>query len=317
MSMSFLYAKSGAAAMSTPAEPSRSQEYPNTYFVQDRSSLEELKRLQIQDQLVTASMGGVLPEQSLPMSFERVLDVGCGTGGWLISMAQTFPTASLLIGVDASGKMISFARSQAEAQGVADRIEFHMMDALQMLEFPAGFFDLVNQRSAVSWIRTWEWPKLLNEYQRISRPDGIVRITEPEILVTSPSSALAELFELMLTALFQSGHLFTPENDGLTSHLTRLLSQAGFKDVQARVSTLEYHAGTPEGYHAYEDARYLFRTIVPFLQKWTRLPDKYESIYQQAMHDMQQPGFFIISRMLTAWGKNVDSWRPSVSGENR
>jgi ubiquinone/menaquinone biosynthesis C-methylase UbiE len=303
--------------MSTPPEPSRSQSYPNTYFVQDRSSLEELQRLQIQDQLVTASMGGVLPEQSPPTPLERVLDVGCGTGGWLISMAQTFPTASLLIGVDASSKMISFARSQAEAQGVADRTEFHIMDALQMLEFPAGFFDLVNQRSAASWIRTWEWPKLLNEYQRVSRPDGIVRITEPEILVTSPSSALAELFELMLKALFQSGHLFTPENDGLTGHLARLLSQAGFADVQTRVSTLEYHAGTPEGYHAYEDAKYLFRTTIPFLQKWTRLPDNYESIYQQAMHDMQQPDFFIISRVLTAWGRNVDAWRPPVSGESR
>src|SRR5579883_1024964 len=303
--------------MSMPAEPSPSQEYPHTYFVQDRSSLEELKRLQIQDQLVTASMGGVLPEQSLPMSFERVLDVGCGTGGWLIAMAQTFPTVSLLIGVDASSKMVSFARSQAKAQGVADRTEFHMMNALQMVEFPAGFFDLVNQRSAVSWIRTWEWPKLLNEYRRVSRTDGIVRITEPEILATTTSSALAELFELMLKALFQSGHLFTPENDGLNSHLARLLSQAGFQDVQTRVSTLEYHAGTPGGHYAYEDARYLFRTIVPFLQKWTRLPDNYESIYQQAMHDMQQPGFFVISHMLTVWGRNVNSTRPSVSGKDR
>ena len=293
--------------MSTPTDPSRSREHPSTYFVQDRGNIEELKRLQLQDQLVTASMGGVLPEQADSTIFERVLDVGCATGGWLISVAKTLPTASLLVGVDISSKMISYAQAQAEAQGITGRVQFRTMDALRMLEFPTDSFDLVNQRSAASWIRTWDWPKLLSEYRRVSRPGGVIRITEPEILVTSPSSALAVLFDLMLAALSQAGHLFTPQNDGLTSHLAGLLSRAGLENVQTRVSTLEYRAGTPEGQHAYEDTSYLFRTIVPFLRKWTRLPDDYEKIYQQAMHDMQQPGFVITSRMLTAWGTNVSS----------
>lgn len=298
--------------MSTPTEPSRSREHTGTYFVQDRGNVEELQRLQIQDRLVTESMGGVLPEQADPTIFERVLDVGCGTGGWLIAVAKAFPTTALLVGVDTSSKMISFAQAQAEAQGVADRVQFRAMDALQILEFPTAFFDLVNQRSAASWIRTWDWPKLLSEYQRVSRPGGVIRITEPEILVTSPSPALAVLFELMLAALSQAGHLFTPQNDGLTGHLAGLLSRSGFENIQTRVSTLQYHAGTPEGHYAYEDARYLFRTIVPFLRKWTRVPEDYETIYQQAMNDMQQSDFVIISRMLTAWGTRVSSPRASM-----
>ncbi len=44
--------------MTTPQQPRR--EHPGTYFVQDRSNEEELKRLLIQDQLVTVGMGGVL-----------------------------------------------------------------------------------------------------------------------------------------------------------------------------------------------------------------------------------------------------------------
>lgn len=43
--------------MSTPTEPSRSREHTGTYFVQDRGNVEELQRLQIQDRLVTESMG--------------------------------------------------------------------------------------------------------------------------------------------------------------------------------------------------------------------------------------------------------------------
>src|SRR6266849_1190813 len=104
-----------------PTDPRR--EHPSTYFVQDRSNEEELTRVMIQDQLVTAGMGGVLPEQPDPTIFQRILDVGCGTGGWLIEAAKTYATMSLLVGVDVSERMIAYAQAQAEAQQVSDRVQ--------------------------------------------------------------------------------------------------------------------------------------------------------------------------------------------------
>src|SRR5579883_3384815 len=133
--------------MSTSPEPKREQ--PNTYVVQDRSNQEELSRLQIQDRLFTQAMGGVLPEQPDPTIFTRVLDVGCGTGDWLIELAQTTPSCKLLVGVDASRTFVEYARAQAQAAQVSDRVEFYVGDALRMLEFPTGFFDLVNQRAGM------------------------------------------------------------------------------------------------------------------------------------------------------------------------
>ena len=41
-----------------------------------------------------------------------------------------------------------------------------------------------------------------------------------------------------------------------------------------------------------------------FFRKWTRVPDDYEAIYQQALEDMQQPGFVATWTLLTAWGTN-------------
>lgn len=289
--------------MSIPPEPH--QEHPSTYFVQDRTNQEELERLHIQDHMTTAGMGGVLPEQANTTSFQRVLDVGCGTGNWLIELAKTSASASLLIGVDASRTFVAYARAQAEAAQVSDRVEFHVMDALRMLEFPDSFFHLVNQRFGLSWLRTWDWPKLLQEYWRVVRSEGIVRITEGDTVIESSSPALLRLNHLSLQALYQAGHFFTCESDGMTSQLARLLHQHGFLDVQARVHVVVARAGTLQGQRFIEDMKALYRTIVPFLQKWLRIPDDYEDLYRQMLAEMQQPDFCATMRWLTAWGTKV------------
>jgi tRNA G46 methylase TrmB len=96
-----------------PPSESQKREQPSTYVVQDRSNKEELTRLQIQDQMITAGMGGVLPEQPDPTLFHRVLDVGCGTGGWLIEAAKTYPNMSLLVGGDISKRCTCPSRETA------------------------------------------------------------------------------------------------------------------------------------------------------------------------------------------------------------
>lgn len=279
------------------------REHPSTYFVQDRESLEEMTRLQIQDDMLTASMGGVLPEQSDPTIFQRVLDVGCGTGGWLIQAAKTYPTMTRLVGVDVSKKMLDYARAQAEAQQVADRIEFRVMDALRMLEFPANTFDLVNQRLAVSFLRTWEWPKLLGEYRRIGRAGAVIRITESDIFHAN-TPAFTQLSNLFLSALAQAGHLATPQMDATISMLPSLLSRHGIQQVHSRLYELTFPAGTPEGEQFAEDAKHVFRTLVPFFRKWVRMPENYDELYRQLLEELKQPDFEGRWTFLTAWGIN-------------
>ena len=66
-------------------------------LVLDRSNQQEMTRLEIQDRMLTNSMGGVLPEVADPSLLRRVLDVGCGPGGWLFETARTYPTIEQLI----------------------------------------------------------------------------------------------------------------------------------------------------------------------------------------------------------------------------
>jgi len=288
--------------MSTPTGPRR--EHPSTYFVQDRSNDDELTRVTIQDKMTTAGMGGVLPEQPDPTIFQRVLDIGCGTGGWLIEAARTYPTLSLLVGVDVSSRVVEYARTQAEAQQVSNRVQFQTMDALRMLEFPEESFDLVNQRFGVSYLRTWDWPKLLQEYQRVTRPGGVIRITEATFITESSSPALIRIYEITRKTLHQAGHLFTSDTNGVTSELAGLLDRNGLQNVQTRAHALEYRAGTEAGQLFYEDMRHVFRTALPFYRKWGQAPEDYEEICQQALSQMQQPDFVATWNLLTAWGNS-------------
>ncbi len=274
---------------------------PSTYFVQDKRNKTELTRLAIQDQMLTAAMGGVLPEQPDPTVFRRVLDVACGTGGWLIEAAKTYPTMSC-VGIDISQRRIRYAHTQAEDYQVDDRVELYVMDALGVLDFPDACFDLVNLRLGISFLRTWDWPKLLREFVRLTRPGGVIRVTDGEVIYQSNSPALTQLFEMLQCAFYRAGHLFTQETTGVTAHLARLLDQCGHEQIQTKSHAVIYRAGTSEGEACYENIMLGFQTVRPFIEKWGCGCKDYGVIYHHALKEMRQPDFLATANLLTVWG---------------
>jgi ubiquinone/menaquinone biosynthesis C-methylase UbiE len=295
--------------MTTNRSNDPARQYSSTYAV-DRSNQEEMSRLAVQDRMITAGMGGPLPEQPDAARFKRILDIACGTGGWLIEVAKTYPGAVQLVGIDVNHNMIEHARKQARAEGVSDRVEFHVMDALLALEFPKDYFDLVNARLLTGFMRTWDWPKLLDEIQRIARPDAIIRISEVARTFTSISSATL-IAKAVGDALYNSGHLFKPGKTdefsaegtaGIADELPRLMSQYGVQNVQVYRTTLEFPQGTPAGESLAQDMRLASRTLAPFIRKWAQLPENYDELCKKIEHETQQPGFTASWDMVTVWG---------------
>jgi SAM-dependent methyltransferase len=193
---------------------------------------------------------------------------------------------------------------------VSDRVDFQVMDALLILEFPKGYFDLVNLRSATSFMRTWNWPKLLSEMQRVARPGGVIRITEA-LRMHSNSPAVIRLMALFGEAFFNAGHLFsevktedtfTEGSAGIANDLARLLDQYGVHNIQTRISTGRYLPGTPTGQQYIEDLQLSGKNMLPFVRKWGRLPDDYDTLCQEALDATQRPDFSGSWDMLTAWG---------------
>jgi ubiquinone/menaquinone biosynthesis C-methylase UbiE len=286
--------------VSYPTEPLK--EHPSTYFVEDRANQEERDRLEAQDAMLTVGMGGVLPELDDTQHICSVLDVGCGTGGWLMETAKMYPTIERLVGVDISSKMLAYARDRATAQHLDGRVEFRVMDALRVVDFPAASFDLVNLRLGASWLRIWEWPKIFAECQRVCRSSGVIRMTESNVVIESNSPALTRLGDIVLEAASRSGRLFTSGGDGVTGRLAHLMTQHGIENIQTRVHTLVYRAGTNAHQSFSEDMARFYRVALPFLQKWANVPGDYQEIYQQAKEEMLSPRFEATWTFLTAWG---------------
>ena len=51
-----------------------------------------------------------------------------------------------------------------------------------------------------------------------------------------------------------------------------------------------------------QQTKYVFRTGLPFLQKWNVVPYDYEAVYQQALQDLEDPNIAVSWRVSTTWG---------------
>jgi ubiquinone/menaquinone biosynthesis C-methylase UbiE len=282
----------------------RGRDNPSQYVVEDRSNEAEMIRQLIQDSTITAGMEGPLSEQPDPAALHRVLDIGCGPGGWILETAARYPHMELT-GIDISWRMIEYARAQAQAQKLSDRTEFLVMDALHQLEFPDGSFDLVNMRFGFSFLLVKDWPGLLRELLRVTRAGGVVRVTDGTI-GQSTSPAFNRINQMFLCALYRSGHHLS-EQDALVRALPRLLSESGCQHVQTRDHTLELLAGTVGGQNFYQDMMFAMVTGKPFIQKWGCATDDYDALYEQALIEMQQRDFRVSWPLVTAWGTKPEA----------
>jgi ubiquinone/menaquinone biosynthesis C-methylase UbiE len=101
----------------------------------------------------------------------RVLDVGCGTGYLLRLLAERYPQATELAGIDAAPSMIETAEQVADDQ----RLRF-TVGVAERLPFPDDAFDLVV--STTSFDHWADQQEGLRECARVLAPGGQLMLAD-------------------------------------------------------------------------------------------------------------------------------------------
>jgi ubiquinone/menaquinone biosynthesis C-methylase UbiE len=106
-------------------------------------------------------------------SAARVLEVGCGTGVVVRSLARRQDFSGTATGIDQSPTFIDAAWRFAQEEGVSDRVAFQVGDA-HKIDFEDGKFDAVIAHTLISHVT--EPKTVIEEMARVARSGGIVAI---------------------------------------------------------------------------------------------------------------------------------------------
>jgi SAM-dependent methyltransferase len=150
-----------------------------------------------------------------PRRGERILDLSTGTG-WTSRVAAR--RGATVVGVDIAGDLLSAARDQARAEGLA--IDYRLGDA-EALPFADGEFDAVVSTFGIMFASRPE--SAAAELARVCRPGGRIALT-----TWSHDSTVARMFEVMRRYMPtpQSPAAPSPFEWGRTERIDDLLGRA-------------------------------------------------------------------------------------------
>lgn len=108
-------------------------------------------------------------------SGEKVLDVGCGTGGVTIPAKQKVGITGIAAGIDPAPEMIAVARKKADRAKL--EIDFRV-GVIESLPYPDASFDVVTSSLMMRHLPYEVQVKGLAEIRRILKPGGRIFIAD-------------------------------------------------------------------------------------------------------------------------------------------
>ncbi|KAI7851536.1 S-adenosyl-L-methionine-dependent methyltransferase [Circinella umbellata] len=185
---------------------------------------------------------------------DNVLDAGCGPATWPLEMSEMYPQ-SKFYGVDIS---LVFP-----TQIKPKNCEFSLHNLAEPLPFPDNYFRFVHQRLLVMGHLKADWPKILKEFIRVTKPGGWIELTEctmPDLANSGPK----------MNAIMASVNVIAKKkglNPAVAYELKTLMEEAGaINVVDRRVVTPVGHGGKL-GALLWEDFYSLFTTFRPIVAK--------------------------------------------------
>ena len=152
---------------------------------------------------------------------ERVLDVGCGTGGVTIPAKMRVGENGSAAGIDPSPEMIAVARRKAQRAGI--EIDFRV-GVIESLPFADETFDVVTSSLMMHHLPPHLQVKGLAEIRRVLKPGG--RILIADMVRMRPGTSPLKRFFISLA--LHHGHRVQLGIEDLAT----LLGEAGFEGME-------------------------------------------------------------------------------------
>ncbi|KAG1229613.1 hypothetical protein G6F68_006529 [Rhizopus microsporus] len=177
--------------------------------------------------------GNVLPSVTEVLDFQKginVLDVGCGSG----DMVQEYPNCTYH-GCDIddiTNKNIS-----------VKQLTFTKGNVIEGLPYEDNTFDFVHMRFFVAALREEnEWPTALGEVIRVTKPGGMIQVSDFDLKVPKDTSSLFHKVVLGYHHICKS----RGQNPNIGAELEKMLSKhSNIKIVQSDYRTCDMSSGTP------------------------------------------------------------------------
>lgn len=164
-----------------------------------------------------------LVKQAQIASGHRVLDLGCGTVTLTLLIKQTQPDAAV-VGLDGDPNILEIAKAKAAKAGLLITLEQGMSFDLP---YPDNAFDRVLSSLVFHHLTRENKVRTLREIIRVLTPNGELHIAD-----------WGKAQNVLMRAAFLSVQMldgFRTTADNVKGLLPRLLSTAGFEDVQQTV----------------------------------------------------------------------------------
>ncbi|KAF9398070.1 hypothetical protein BGZ94_006106, partial [Podila epigama] len=113
---------------------------------------------------------------------------------------------------------------------------FQVVNAIEGLPFEDNTFDFCYQRFMIMGYPAQSWPFIIQELVRVTKPGGIIELTEIPIVTTANGPELTRVMEIL-----EQGCIAKGLDTKVAKKLDVLLKQAGLEDVKA------CHASIPIG----------------------------------------------------------------------
>jgi len=216
----------------------------------------------------------------LPLSSSTaILEVGCGTGAVLRSIARRDDFTGQATGVDQCRQFVDAANALARAEGVEARLAFEIGDA-HGLDLRAGQFDIVIAHTLISHVT--EPLAVLPAMARLVRPGGTVVVFDGDyasLTYAFPDHGFGHRMDVALASA-------TFNNPRIMRDLPRLLPELGLRLGRAWGEAV-VEVGTASYFKSFAE------TYVPYVKKAGLLPEQaIEAWHREQRQAMEKGTFF-------------------------